>query len=70
VKKSLPITVLGGVMPRTQPKPPIKLARLVYLTGYEAAQPGYSTLGCEWLGSKNEAIAWGKQVEDSRTDGD
>jgi hypothetical protein len=28
VIQSLPITVLGGVMPRTQPKPPIKLARL------------------------------------------
>ncbi len=38
---------------------------IVHLTGYEAAQPGYSTLGCEWFGSKNEAIAWGKQVVDN-----
>lgn len=32
---------------------------IVYLTGREAAQPGCSSLGCDWFGSKDEAIQWG-----------
>jgi hypothetical protein len=40
---------------------------IIYLTGREAAQPGCSTLGCEWFSSKDDVIQWGiEKVDEHR----
>lgn len=41
---------------------------IVHLTGKEAAQPEYSTLGCNWFASKRGAIDWGKKLVDNYRD--
>jgi hypothetical protein len=42
---------------------------IVHLTGREAAQPGYSTLGSGWFGSKDEVIQWGRRKVDEYRQG-